>query len=175
MSIYYLPATFCEHLECIMNQYWWGSHGSGGGGIRWMSCSRMCCSKMKGGLGYKHLNRFNIALLAKQGWRLLTNPSSLAARLYKARYYPHADFLDAKIGANPSYCWHSIMASQDILRAGCFKRIGNGEATLVWKHPWLPDSEDPYVHTACSDQNVNMRVSALINQNTKDWGLGHSP
>ncbi|XP_019184990.1 PREDICTED: uncharacterized protein LOC109179969 [Ipomoea nil] len=90
-----------------------------GGGIRWMSWSRMCERKVDGGLRFKKFSRFNIALLAKQGWRLLKNPNSLVAHLYKARYYPNTDFMNAKLGVNPSYCWRSILAGQDILRRGC--------------------------------------------------------
>ncbi|XP_031104375.1 uncharacterized protein LOC116007848 [Ipomoea triloba] len=105
MSIYFLPVTFCERIERIMNKFWWTTNVNGGGGIRWMAWHRMCCPKAYGGLGFKKLSSFNVALLAKQGWRFLTQSGSLAARLFKARYYPKCDFLEAKIGANPSYCW----------------------------------------------------------------------
>ncbi|XP_019168926.1 PREDICTED: uncharacterized protein LOC109164834 [Ipomoea nil] len=168
MSIYYLPLTFCEHLERIMNQFWWCNKGSG---IRWMAWQRICSPKAVGGLGFKHLNRFNLALLAKQGWRLLTNPTSLTARIFKSRYYPNEEFLDAKIGANPSYVWRSILAGKDILTTGCVKRIGNGESTQVWKHPWLPDAVDPFVHSPCTTLDCTMTVSELVDPVTKDWDL----
>lgn len=47
--------------------------------------------KIRGWLGFQKFEQvqYNVALLAKQGWRLLTNPSSLAAQVFKARYYPH--------------------------------------------------------------------------------------
>lgn len=32
-----------------------------------------------GGLGFRRVHEFNLALLAKQGWRLLTDPSSLVS------------------------------------------------------------------------------------------------
>uniref|UniRef100_A0A803NLB8 Reverse transcriptase domain-containing protein n=1 Tax=Cannabis sativa TaxID=3483 RepID=A0A803NLB8_CANSA len=38
------------------------------------------------------------ATSGKQAWRLLTNDSSLVARLYKARYYPRGSFLNATLG-----------------------------------------------------------------------------
>ncbi|XP_062014085.1 uncharacterized protein LOC133730525 [Rosa rugosa] len=40
---------------------------------------------MEGGMGFKNLNWFNHAMLAKKGWRIMKNPNSLnIARLYKA-------------------------------------------------------------------------------------------
>ena len=39
-------------------------------------------------MGFKNLQAFNLAMLAKQGWRLLMNPNFLVARVYKAKYYP---------------------------------------------------------------------------------------
>ncbi|XP_031099762.1 uncharacterized protein LOC116003958 [Ipomoea triloba] len=133
MKIYYFLVTLCERIKRVMNKFWWGTSGGGSNGIGWMAWNRMCSQKWKGGIGFKVLSRFNVALLAKQGWRLMTNPTSLADS-YKARYYPRDDFLDAKIGVNPSYCWRSILASQEVLRRGSYRRIGNGQDTCVWRY-----------------------------------------
>lgn len=47
---------------------------------------------------FRDLNKFNVALLSKQCWRVLTKPNCLLARILKARYYPHIDFLSAHLG-----------------------------------------------------------------------------
>jgi hypothetical protein len=39
----------------------------------------MCTYKKLGGMGFRNLRAFNEAFLAKQGWRLITDPSSLVA------------------------------------------------------------------------------------------------
>ncbi|XP_019181376.1 PREDICTED: uncharacterized protein LOC109176397 [Ipomoea nil] len=171
MSIYYLPVTFCERLERMMNKFWWLSSRNGGGGIRWMAWDRMCGPKSMGGLGFKNLHKFNVALLAKQGWRLLSNPCSMVAKIYKARYYATKDFLDANIGTNPSYCWRSIVAGQEILRKGCFVRIGNGQSTCVWNKPWLPDIENPFIQTPAPDHSDTIKVSSLLIPNTAAWDI----
>ncbi|CAN1131165.1 Putative ribonuclease H protein At1g65750 [Linum perenne] len=49
-----------------------------------------------------------MALLAKQGWNLLTNPDALVSKVFKAKYFPRGDFLSAARGANPSVVWQSI-------------------------------------------------------------------
>ena len=90
----------------------------------------------------------NYALLAKQAWRLLSNPTSLAAKVYKARYYLDSTFLDAKLKANPSYVWRSIMGVQNLIHTGTKWRIGTGEKVRIWQDPWLSNLHNPYIETS---------------------------
>ncbi|XP_019175759.1 PREDICTED: uncharacterized protein LOC109171082 [Ipomoea nil] len=171
MSIYLLPVTLCMALERLMNRYWWGQSGSQNS-IHWMSWDRMCVPKKFGGMGFKRIREFNIALLAKQGWRLLTSTESLVARVFKARYYPTSSFYEATIGGNPSYVWRSILAGQALLKSGCRRRIGNGRATRVLNHPWLPDATDPYVASTHPELGQELLVSDLIDSTTGGWNNG---
>lgn len=57
-----------------------------------------CQPKTEGGMGFRHLHDFNMSVLGKQGWRLLTKPENLVAKVYKARYYPNCSFLSATLG-----------------------------------------------------------------------------
>jgi hypothetical protein len=52
----------------------------------------MGSAKSEGGLGFRDLDMFNKALLAKQGWRLLQNPDSLTAKIFQAKYYSNSSF-----------------------------------------------------------------------------------
>jgi hypothetical protein len=96
-----------------------------------MSRERMGLSKDDGGLGFRDLVSFNKALLAKQICRLLQNPTSLAARIIKAKYYPSTVVLDARLGNQPFFAWRSIMAAQMTLKQGLMWRIGNGRDIKV--------------------------------------------
>jgi hypothetical protein len=107
MSIYLLPEGTIKDIERMMNSFWWGG-GTNNNGIKWLAWDRMTTPKSQGGLGFRDLQSSNLAMVAKQGWNIMTNPSSLVARLYKARYFPNCSFFEAKIGHNPSYAWRGI-------------------------------------------------------------------
>ena len=82
-------------------------------------------------MGFKDLKAFNIALLAKQGWRLVQNTESLAHRVLKARYFTNSSFLEAQVGKNSSYTWRSLMAAQEVLQRSLKWNIGNGRKTKI--------------------------------------------
>uniref|UniRef100_A0ACD5X3E3 Uncharacterized protein n=1 Tax=Avena sativa TaxID=4498 RepID=A0ACD5X3E3_AVESA len=88
--------------------------------------------------GYKDLHTFNLAMLAKQGWRMLNDPSSLCARVLKAKYFPDTDILHAEEKAGMSYTWRSILKGIDLLRQGIIKRVGDGTTIKIWSDPWVP-------------------------------------
>ncbi|KAM6569080.1 hypothetical protein CsatB_017065 [Cannabis sativa] len=130
----------------------------------------MCASKSEGGLGFRSLHDFNLAMLAKQGWRLLCKPDSLAGKIYKARYYPHSDFLTAELGNNPSFVWRSIWSSQDLLRSGIRRTIGTGTNVNILQHPWLPNLANPYV-SVHHPGLVNQFVDSLFITDSRAWDI----
>ena len=77
------------------------------------------------GLCYSH--SFNLALLGKHGWNLLSNPNCLATRLLKDRFYLLFIFLGAQLGHNPSFIWRSIWMARSVIALGSRWRICNGE------------------------------------------------
>lgn len=87
MSLFLLLGSVCNIIAKQMNVFWWGQ-GSNDRGIRWMAWERLCVSKCGGGLGVRNLRNFNTAMLAKQGWRILTEENPLVSKILEARYFP---------------------------------------------------------------------------------------
>ncbi|XP_073318192.1 uncharacterized protein [Primulina huaijiensis] len=92
-------------------------------------------------MGFRDFYGFNLAMLGKQVWKLLSDPNATICRIYKAKYYPRGDFLNANIGHNPSFAWRSILASQD---------------------PWLRDSSNFYVEKAMIPELHDWTVQDLM-------------
>lgn len=171
MSVFLLSDSLCSSIQRCMNKFWWNNGSSNDGGIHWLAWDKMCVPKKCGGLGFKDLHTFNLALLAKQGWRFLKHPASLAARIFKARYFPQSDFLAAKMGPNPSFIWRSIMATHGFIRSKALRRIGNGKDTLVWGHPWLCGAENPWIQTPKPTYLPDVRVDQLRDPNSGSWDI----
>lgn len=61
-------------------------------------------------MGFRDINAFNLAMLAKQAWCLVIGSHSLFFQVYKARYVSKAtllSFMDAELSHNPSLKWRS--------------------------------------------------------------------
>ncbi|XP_074337026.1 putative mitochondrial protein AtMg00310 [Apium graveolens] len=101
MSVFLLPLEITRELERDITKFWWNPKSDERKGIHWMSYDRLSRHKSTGGMGFHDFRDFNMAMLGKQGWRLVTNPNSLVGRVFKARYYPQGNFLDSGLGNNP--------------------------------------------------------------------------
>ena len=87
MSSFLLPLEIYENLASAIAQFWWSSNPQKRG-IHWAKCEKMCAPREEGGVGFHMIHEFNLALLAKQLWRLVQYSDSLVARVLRGKYYP---------------------------------------------------------------------------------------
>ncbi|XP_042939580.1 uncharacterized protein LOC122274622 [Carya illinoinensis] len=101
MSVFKMPSMLLKEIESMIAKFWW-NHRKEGRGIHWKSWNKLGAAKGKGGLGFRDLNCFNRALLAKQGWRILQEPTSLVAQVFKEKYFKSGNLMEARVGYCPS-------------------------------------------------------------------------
>jgi hypothetical protein len=121
-------------------------------------------------MGFRDFHSFNLAMLGKQVWRLVTDPLSLCARVLKAKYYPNCHILKAGPKANSSFTWQSIIAGLATFNRGCIWRVGNGESINIWNDSWIPASPSRKV-ISVRRASLLTRVSELISPITGQWDL----
>lgn len=87
MSVCLLPFEICRDLENLMCQFCGRSNSGKTKSIHRKSWENMCIRKSSGGLGFRNIRDFDVALLGKQIWKMLTCPDKLVTNVFKARYF----------------------------------------------------------------------------------------
>jgi hypothetical protein len=167
MSCFQLPLTTCDKMKSIIANRWWGVE-DGKKKIHWRSWAWLSTPKGLGGMGFRDLALFNQALLAKQGWRLLTDPESLCSRVLKGRYFPDTDFWHAQKPRSSSYTWRSILHGRDLLVQGLRWGIGDGRTVKIQSDNWVP-RYPPEILKPTSPIPANATVHCLLDDVSKGW------
>lgn len=114
--------------------------------IHWRKWDKLGATKSQGGLGFRDLEAFNRAMFAKQVWRLLKNPNSLARQVLKSKYF----------------------LSDNILTV----RLGNGLKVKIWGDQWLSTPTSFRVQSPVRVLPKEAKVNELISQESFSWNRG---
>ncbi|KAL0700618.1 hypothetical protein Bca4012_056740 [Brassica carinata] len=170
MSCFLLPKLLLKEITKAMRQFWWSAirdkHV-----IPWIAWNKITSYKKEGGLGIRDMLAFNKALLAKQAWRLITKPSSLIARVYKAKYYKKSDFMYARSYQSSSYAWRRIVQTQPLIKKGMKWIVGDGKNINIWKDSWLPDKETVLPKDPSYPDHYDLPVKDLFISGTTVWDV----
>ncbi|RHN81910.1 hypothetical protein MtrunA17_Chr1g0204171 [Medicago truncatula] len=171
MSIFLLPGSIINEIEKMLNFFWWGHNSANSRGLHWLSWERLSVPKVFGGMGVKGLKAFNMAMVGKHAWKLVSSLESLITRLLKAKYFPRSDYFGASIGHNPSYVWRSIWSAKDVIRRGFQWSIGTGEHIPVWDHPWISNVARILPSTHHHLEWPSITISDLLITPEKQWNM----
>ncbi|KAG2540904.1 hypothetical protein PVAP13_9NG588514 [Panicum virgatum] len=119
-------------------------------------------------MGFRDFHCFNLAMLAKQVWRLFEDPDSLCARVLKAKYYPDGKLLQAKLKSGSSFTWQSILAGLECFKRGYIWRVGDDTQINIWEDRWIPGSHNLKVLTPRGNIVIST-VDELINPIDGRW------
>ncbi|KAG7556675.1 Reverse transcriptase domain [Arabidopsis suecica] len=170
MSCFRLPKTITSKLTSAVANFWWSSNGASRG-MHWMAWDKLCINKSEGGIGFRNVDDFNSALLAKQWWRLITVPDSLFARVFKGRYYRKSNPLENIKSYSPSYGWRSICSARSLVNKGLIKRVGSGNSISVWEDPWIPAQFPRPAKSNGSINDPSLKVNMLIDSRSNFWDI----
>ena len=120
-------------------------------------------------MGFRDICCFNLAMLARQGWRLLKKRDTLLYKCFKEKYFPRCNILEAEDVPNSSYVWKSIMAAQSILKKGSCWRVGDGSEIWVLTDKWILNYPTNKVLHQLVDEEWEWWVLELIDWSAKIW------
>ncbi|WVZ57425.1 hypothetical protein U9M48_007811 [Paspalum notatum var. saurae] len=167
MSCFDLTKGLCDEISSMIGRYWWSQQDKSNK-IHWVAWEKLTRSKSRGGLGFRDLYTFNIAMLARQAWRILVFPDTLCAQVLKAKYFPGKSILEATARSGVSYTWRSILKGVGLLKEGIIWRIGNGCSVNIWRDPWIPRNYTRKIITPRRGSILH-KVADLINPFTDSW------
>lgn len=167
MSCFLIPDEILKAIERVMARFYWGAN-QGESKIHWIGWKGLTKRKEEGGLGFRELRCFNLAMLAKQLWRLHQNQETLIFQILKAKYFPRNDLREASLGYQPSYLWRSILSSRDIIEEGSAWRVGDGACIKAVVDRWI-GGPYPKRPRAPHRNDVELSVADLIDDMNKCW------
>jgi hypothetical protein len=122
MACFDLSKTLCDDITQLVCWYWW-SQNDEERKMHWVGWEKMKSVKEQGGLGFRDLHSFNLAMLARGSWRLIQAPGSLGALVLWAKYFPDGNLLAAKPVNEMSYVWRSILKGLEVLKEGIYGEL----------------------------------------------------
>ena len=155
----------------MLNSFWWGRRSDDTRSINRLSWDKTCIPQKFGGLGFRDFTAFNVAMLGKQGWRLVSKPTSLVNRIFKAKYYPKGEFMEAQLGNAPSFVWRSIWHSQLVLQKGLRWKVGDGRLINIWRDPWLREDCNFNLETPVIPNLRHLTVHDLLDPHSRTWNM----
>uniref|UniRef100_M4EYE7 Reverse transcriptase domain-containing protein n=1 Tax=Brassica campestris TaxID=3711 RepID=M4EYE7_BRACM len=170
MSCFKLPVSLCKQIQSVLTRFWWDVTPE----IKkmsWISWDRLTYPKSAGGLGFREIEVFNDALLAKHTWRLLKNPSSLLGRILLNKYCHDSDLLTCSAPNSSSHGWREILAGRDIIKKGMGWNVGSGRNIKVWSDKWLATDSQLCPIGPPTESDRELRVSDLMMANSTDWNV----
>lgn len=170
MSCFKLPASLCKQIQSLHTRFWWDANPEKRK-MCWVAWSTLTKPKFAGGLGFRDLQSFNDALLAKIGWRLIKEPSSLLAQVLLGKYAKDSSFMECSVSASASHGWRSILEGREILRKGLGWAVGDGEKIKLWTDPWLSFEAPVAPIGPCSEAASVLRVSDLLCPISNTWDV----
>ncbi|XP_013739903.1 uncharacterized protein LOC106442805 [Brassica napus] len=168
MSCFLLSVGLCDQIQSALTRFWC-DHDPSTRNICWVAWDNLTQHKDVGGLGLRDIQDFNVAMLAKNAWRILTNPECLLARLLIGKYCHSSSFLSAPCPSSASHGWRGVVAGCQLLQLQLGKAIGNGNSTKFWSDSWISSTSRTIPFGPPTEASRDIFVSDLLIRGSDEW------
>jgi ribonuclease HI len=171
MSSFLMPISFSSSLDRIFKNFWWGFPKDKTRNLSLKSWSSICLPKEEGGLGFRRMHEFNLALIAKLGWKLISNLDCLWVKQLQNKYIKYGDFISSPVSSSASWLWKGIQKIKPIISAGACLRVSKTSSAPIWSSNWVPTipSFRPRPKFPFNINHPALQVRDLIDHNRDSW------
>lgn len=113
--MFLLPQAILKKIEEVCRAYLWSGKAKEdkGGHAKW---SNVCKPKKYGGLGFRQIQKWNIAAIGKLVWHIGANKDDLWVKRVHNVYIKEQDWIDYKAASTASWVMKYLCQVKDILR-----------------------------------------------------------
>jgi hypothetical protein len=123
----------------FQGNFWWGFPQDKQNNLYLLAWDNICQPKALGGLGIRSMEFLNNSLLARLGWKMVSNATLLWVDALRAKYLMNgASFLSAPNNPLSSWLWKGLLKNRGVVQQGACISIFSGLNVSIWDMPRVP-------------------------------------
>ncbi|XP_026400213.1 uncharacterized protein LOC113296089 [Papaver somniferum] len=175
MGVFLIPKYLCKKMDSHLCQFWWGEIlDPKDRKLHLLGWDALCSPKSEGGLGFRKYEPNNLAMLARNAWKIIENPDCLVGIVLKARYFHKTDFLNVACHADCSWTWRCLHTIKEIIKPFVSWIIGDASRNVLPAKTVLQTRMPMHSVTfnRCSDPHESiMRALVMFPFSIHVWNL----
>jgi hypothetical protein len=84
------------------------------------------------------MHEFNLSLITKLGWKMISNTYYLWVWQLQNKYIKYENFLSSPVSSSASWLWKGIQKIKPILLAGACLKVSRFSSAPIWSSNWVP-------------------------------------
>ncbi|XP_026438275.1 uncharacterized protein LOC113336817 [Papaver somniferum] len=166
MNCFKLLKGTCKEINNIQRNFFWNKDQDKPKGLFYIAWDAVNKPKGLGGLGFKNMEYFNLAMISKIAWRLIEEPHSLWTSTMKASHFPNKEviIMETKPKNTDSWIWKGILEGITCIQKYYIWKIGDGTNIHIWEDRWiedLPDILQKPLHCPSNLETVNQLFNTI--------------
>lgn len=137
MSLYRLPKWVIKEIDRIRFDFLWTGPDIEHPGCRLMVWKNICHVKEQGGWGILDLSSFNLALLGKWRWKVLSDSHWGGVKILRFNYNVPTWDLFRLLKGRISFFWSGVSRCLPAFRGCVSVQVKCGAESLFWKDRWF--------------------------------------
>jgi hypothetical protein len=138
MSSFLIPISLSSSLDRMFKNFWWEFPKDRARNLYLKSWSSICLPKHEGGLGFRQMHEFNLSLITKLGWKMITKTNCQWVEQLQNKYIKYGDFLSSPISSSASWLWKGTQKIKPFISAGACLRVFRNSTAPIWSSNWVP-------------------------------------